>query len=98
MSAKAEDITIEYEENGIILVKELDKAILSKGAWTTILFHFQEFNVEKDAYGPPKYAIRRFQKVGGEYRMKSKFAISSKDQARKIVDTLSAWLEQEIED
>ena len=39
-----------------------------------------------------KYAIRRYQKSGGEYRQKSKFNISSAEQARKIVDALSGWL------
>ena len=42
--------------------------------------------------GPDKYAIRRYQKSGGEYRQKSKFNISSAEQARKIVDALSGWL------
>ncbi len=92
MSTTPEDITIEYEEAGPILIKELDKVILSKGAWTTLLFRYQELIPETGEYGPDKYAIRRYQKVGGEYRQKSKFNISSADQAQKIVDTLSRWL------
>lgn len=92
MSTTPEDITIEYEEAGQILIKEVDKVVLSKGAWTTLLFRYQELIPETGDYGPDKYAIRRYQKVGGEYRQKSKFNISSADQARKIVDTLSRWL------
>ena len=92
MSTTPEDITIEYEEAGQILIKDLDKVILSKGAWTTLLFRYQELIPETGEYGPDKYAIRRYQKVGGEYRQKSKFNISSADQAQKIVDTLSRWL------
>ena len=92
MSTTPEDITIEYEEAGQILIKELDKVILSKGAWTTLLFRYQELIPETGEYGPDKYAIRRYQKVGGEYRQKSKFNISRADQAHKIVDTLSRWL------
>lgn len=92
MSTTPEDITIEYEEAGQILIREVDKVILSKGAWTTLLFRYQELVPETGDYGPDKYAIRRYQKVGGEYRQKSKFNISSADQARKIVDTLSRWL------
>ena len=41
---------------------------------------------------PDQYALRRSQKSGGEYRQKSKFNISSAEQARKIVDALSGWL------
>jgi hypothetical protein len=94
MSGTPETLTVEYEENGRILIRELDKAILSKGAWTTILFRYQELDAETDAYGPDKYTIRRYRKSGGEYRMQSKFNISSGDQARKIIETLSGWLDQ----
>lgn len=92
MSTTVEDLTVNYEENGQLVVKEIDKAILSKGAWTTILFRFQEWKNDTDAYGPDKYVIRRYKKSGGEYRMQSKFTISSPDQARKIIDTLQSWL------
>lgn len=92
MSSTPDEITIEYEESGQILVKEVDKVILSKGVWTTILFRYQEFNSENGTYGQDKYALRRYQKVAGEYRQKSKFNISSIDQAKKIVETLTQWL------
>ena len=92
MSSTPDDLTVEYEENGSILIKELDKVILSKGAWTTILFRYQELDQETGAYGPDKFTIRRYKKSGGEYRQQSKFNISSVEQARKIVDALSGWI------
>ncbi len=94
MSSTPEEISIEYEESGQILVKELDKVILSKGLWTTLLFRYQKLIPETGEFGPDRYTIRRYQKVAGEYRQKSKFNISSADQAKKIVDTLSCWLEE----
>ena len=91
-----DEITIEYEEGGQILVRELDKVILSRGAWTTILFRYQELISETGEYGPEKYSIRRYKKFGGEYRQQSKFNISSAKQAQDIVNALSGWLgEQE---
>ncbi len=93
MSSTIDELTVNYEENGQLIVKELDKAVLTKGAWTTIIFRFQEWKNESDTYGPDKYVIRRYQKTGGEYRMKSKFNISSPDQARKIIETLQGWIE-----
>ncbi len=87
-----DELTVHYEENGITIINELDKVILSKGAWTTILFRYQEWRPQADAYGPDKYVIRRYKKVGGEYRMQSKFTISSADQARKIIDALEGWM------
>ena len=38
MSETIDDITIAFEEDGIEKVRELGKQVLSKGAWTTILF------------------------------------------------------------
>lgn len=88
-----DDITITYQENGITTVKELDKCILSKGAWTTILFRYQEWDQQKQLYGPVKFTIRRYQKRQNEYWQKSKFNISSEEQARKIISALTDWLE-----
>ncbi|MBQ7586270.1 MAG: hypothetical protein IJU40_08500 [Desulfovibrionaceae bacterium] len=96
MSENVEDLTVEYEENGQILVKELDKVVLSKGAWATILFRYQEWRQATSDYGPEKYVIRRYQKSGGEYHQKSKFVISSADQAQKIVDALTKWIQPEV--
>lgn len=92
LSESIDDLTVEYEENGQIIIKELDKIVLSKGAWTTILFRYQEWKPQTSSYGPDKYVIRRYKKMGGEYRQQSKFTISSADQARKIVDALQTWI------
>lgn len=92
MNESIDDITVQYEENGQVLVEELDKVVLSRGAWTTILFRFHQWVPEKNAFGPDMFAIRRYRKSGGEYRQQSKFNISSVDQARRIVDALSSWI------
>jgi hypothetical protein len=94
MSATIDEITIAFSEEGIEKIKELDKQILSKGAWTTILFRYQEWEAAKQAYGATKYSIRRYQKRNDEYWQKSKFNISSDDQARKIIEILSKWLSE----
>lgn len=89
-----DDLTVQYEENGQILINEVDKVVLSKGAWTTILFRYQQWRPETDDFGPDKYVIRRYKKSGGEYRQQSKFTISSAEQARKIVDALLSWIDK----
>jgi hypothetical protein len=93
MASTPEEITISYSEGGQELVKELDKQVLTKGAWTTIIFRYQDWNNAKQEYGPDKFTIRRYQKRNGEYMAKSKFNISSKDQARKIIDALNNWID-----
>lgn len=94
MSETIEDLTISYSENGVETTKELDKQVLSKGAWTTILYRYQDWDNAKQAYGPVKYSIRRYQKRNNQYWQKSKFNISSNDQARKIISILSEWVDQ----
>lgn len=92
MSETVDDITIAFSENGTETTKELDKQVLSKGAWTTIMFKYQDWNNTKKEYGPVKYSIRRYQKRNNQYWQKSKFNISSADQAQKIVAILNGWL------
>ncbi len=92
MATTVDELTVTYEEDGIETVKELDKQVLTKGAWSTIIFRYQDWNRQKEEYGPDKYTIRRYQKRNGEYQQKSKFNISSKDQAEKIIAALQSWI------
>jgi hypothetical protein len=95
MSATIEDLTVSYEEDGVQVTKETGKEVLSKGAWTTILFRYQSLDKATGEFGKDMYTIRRFQKRQGEYIMKSKFNISSAEQAKKIIDILSIWIKEE---
>ncbi len=92
MAETIDELTIEYVEDGIATTKELDKVVLSKGAWSTIIYRYQDWDRAKEEYGPDKYTIRRYQKRSGTYQQKSKFNISSRDQARAIIDALEKWL------
>jgi len=92
MSANVEDLTVNYEEDGVVLVKEVDKVILSKGAWTTILFRYQNLNKSTGEFGDDMYSIRRYQKRQGNYIPKSKFNISSAKQAGTIASALQNWI------
>jgi hypothetical protein len=91
MAETIDDITIDYEDGDVLTTKELDKVILTRGAWTTILFKYQDWDRAKQVYGADKYSIRRYQKRNGQYMQKSKFNISSKEQAVKIIEALQSW-------
>ncbi|MCS5711235.1 hypothetical protein [Candidatus Berkiella aquae] len=91
MASTVDEITIEYVDGGVTTIKELDKVVLTKGAWATIMFKYQDWDKKKEVYGPEKYSIRRYQKKNNEYRAKSKFNISSRDQAQQIIDVLTRW-------
>lgn len=97
MASDVEELTINYEEDGQLVVKQLDKTVLTKGAWSTIIYRYQDWNRSKEEYGPDKFSIRRYQKRNGQYQPKSKFNISSADQARKIIAALESWL-PEVDD
>lgn len=91
MTENVEDLTIEYIEDGVTTVKELDKTILTKGLWATLIYRYQDWNSAKQEYGGDKYSIRRYQKRHGMYQQRAKFNISSKQQAEKIISILQKW-------
>ena len=95
MASTVDELTINYTENGALVVKELDKVILTKGAWSTVIFKYQDLNRQSGEYGPVKFTIRRYQKREGEYKPKSKFTVSSVDQAKKVIDALQKWIDEE---
>ena len=95
MVEKVEDLTIAYEEDGQVLVQEIDKEVLSSGAWATVIFRYRELDRARGEYGPDKYSVRRYQKREGQYLPKSKFNISSAAQAKKLLAVLSRWTGEE---
>lgn len=95
MVENIDDITVTYEEDGQVVVEELDKVILTRGGWTTILFKLRQWEARKEEFGKPKFSLRRYQKSGGVFRQRSKFDISSEDQARQIVEALSKWVDED---
>ncbi|MEX0614857.1 MAG: hypothetical protein WD177_03005 [Methylophaga sp.] len=92
MSETVDGLTVTYQEGELMTVKELDKVVLTKGAWATVMFRYQDLDRKTGEFGPDKYTIRRYQKRNGEYGQRSKFNISSRDQAQQIVTTLTGWL------
>jgi len=94
MAETVDELTVSYSEGETEVVRELDKAILSKGSWATVLFRYREWDRAKEVYGPEKYSIRRYQKRGGEFRQQSKFNISSKAQAQALIEALQKWLDE----
>jgi len=95
MASNVDDLTISYEEEGVLVVKELDKVILSKGSWATVLFRYQQWEKAKEDYGQDRYSIRRYRKMDDEYRQQAKFNISSKEQAIKIIEALQKWTKED---
>lgn len=91
MSAELDELTVNYEEEGVLVRKELERVYLSKGAWATVLFRYQEMNPQTGGYRSPKAMIVRFRKVKGVYRKQSSFTISSAKQALALAEILQRW-------
>jgi hypothetical protein len=91
MATTVDEITINYEEDGVLLCKEVDKEILTKGTWATLMFKYQDLDKASGEYKAPKISIRRYQKRSGEYKTMSKFNISSIAQAQKVCEILQKW-------
>lgn len=93
MAETIDELTVSYREGDLETVQELDKVVLSKGAWTTILFRYRDWDRAKETYGPEKYSIRRYQKRNGQYQQQSKFTISSRAQAQTLIAALQKWVQ-----
>ncbi len=91
MAETIEELTYNFEDEGRLVRKEIDRAVLSRGAWATLMFLYQELDRQTEQYREPKVAIVRFKKWNGLYRKQSSFNISSEKQARQIIEVLERW-------
>jgi hypothetical protein len=91
MAETIDELSYNYEDEGVLVRKELDKVVLTKGSWATIMFLYQELDKATSKFRAPKIAIVRFKKFRGAYRKQSSFNVSSEKQARQITDVFEKW-------
>ena len=91
MAETLDELTYDYEEDGVLVRKQLDRTVLTKGGWATMMFLFQELDRKSGRFRPPKMAIVRFKKARGSYRKHSSFNISNEQQARQIAAVFESW-------
>ena len=91
MAETLDELTYNYEEDGTLVRKELDRVVLTKGGWATMMFLFQELDRKSGQFRAPKMAIVRFKKWKGTYRKQSSFNISNEKQARQIAAVFESW-------
>jgi hypothetical protein len=92
MAETIQEITMNYEGDGVV-VEELDKVVLTKGVWSTILFRYRESNTITGVSGPPKVTLRRFQKHQGIYKKRDSVNLTA-DSAKALIATLQNWLDE----
>ena len=88
-----DELTVQFEKDGVVLIEELDKVVLSRGNWATILFRFREFDEKAGEFLEEKFALRRYQKRRGGYAVHSRFTLSSAEQGRAVAEALLKWTE-----
>jgi hypothetical protein len=91
MAETLDELTYDYEDEGVLVRKEIDRAVLTKGGWATVMFLFQELDRKTNRFRAPKMAIVRFKKSKGSYRKQSSFNISNEKQARQIAEVFERW-------
>src|SRR3954465_10198855 len=91
MAETLDELTYNYEDEGTLVRKELDKVVLTKGSWATVMFLYQELDKASGKFRAPKMAIVRLKKFKGAYRKQSSFNVSSEKQARQITEVFEGW-------
>ena len=91
MAETLDELTYDYEDEGVLVRKQLEKVVLTKGSWATLMFLYQELDKASNTFRAPKIAIVRFKKFKGAYRKQSSFNVSSEKQARQITEVFEQW-------
>ena len=92
MATDYDELTIQWEEDGQVVVEELDKVIIQKGVWCTVLYRYRQLDPKTGEFGPAKAALRRYQKSRGYYRKKDSINLSEKS-APLLVEKLQEWFD-----
>jgi hypothetical protein len=96
MAETVDELTVEWrDDSGELITRQLDKEVLTKGTWATLIFLYQDVDRATGGWGKPKMRIQRYQKRNGQYRAHSKFNISSIDQALQIAEILQRWAKEQ---
>jgi len=90
--ADVEELSYDFsDDEGVLVRKQVERVILSKGGWATVMFLYRELDKKTGDFRDPKAAIVRFKKWNGVYRKQSSFNVSSARQARQIIEVLERW-------
>jgi hypothetical protein len=94
-----EELTITREgDDRMAPRKQLEKKVITSGAWATVAYKFEELKRNKSGETwVEKFSLVRYRKLKGSYRFQKEFAISSEDHIRMLRDTFTEWLGEAAE-
>ena len=85
-----EEISIERFDEGELVLKEENKFVLSKGAWSTVMYLYRERQRDGE-FGELKVRLVRYQKRQGRYMQHSRFNITGVKQVKQLMEKLTEW-------
>lgn len=91
MTKTVDELTVNWHEGTQLKVREIDKVVLTQGAWVTVAFLYQELDLATQTYRAPKVALRRYKKRGDRYVVDSRFTLTSDKQALDFAAATQAW-------
>jgi hypothetical protein len=91
ISDALDELRYDQEDDGVLVREQLDRVVLARGSWATVMFLFRELDRASGVWRAPKMAIVRFQKWRGGYRKHAAFNVASAEQARELAEVLGRW-------
>ncbi len=86
------ELTVRYEDAGVVVVEELAKAVLTTSAtWTTVAYLSRERDKISGVFAAPRVSLRRYKKRGGRFVVDKHFTLTTRTQALALQEALSAW-------
>ena len=89
-----DDIRWDWEEDGRLVRREVDRRTFARGGWATVLFLYEELDAAADTWKPARVAVVRFQKVRGLWKKHAAWNLDGEREAREVIDALVAWFPQ----
>ena len=86
------ELTVNWTEDGVLKVRELDRAVLATStSWATLAFLFQEHDAASGSYRAPKVSIRRYRRRAGRNVVDKHLTLSTEKQATELMDCIGKW-------
>jgi hypothetical protein len=86
-----DELTYDHEDDGVLVRKQLERVVIARGAWATVMFLYEELDRATGSFGAPKIAFVRLKKSRGAYRKHASFTIAGGDETRRLGAILAGW-------
>ncbi len=94
MARFSSELSANFERCGILMRKQIEKFVLSKGGpWTSIAFLFSNFNNDLKTYDKPKMMLANFKSDNNVFKRYNYYIIKNKEEAKKICNLIKEWFD-----